>query len=51
MIDWLMDHPFRMVGIGTFIFMFLLYKDVYKWKKHQRHIKDIEERKRKKAMK
>ena len=50
-IEFYLNHPFYLVLVGVTIFMFFLYKDVYKWKRHQKHLKDIEEKKRRKALK
>jgi hypothetical protein len=51
MTDYFVNHPFYMVSIGTFLFMFFMYRDVYKWSKHQKHAKEIEEKKKKRAIK
>jgi len=44
--NYLAEHPFIMVLIIAFIFMFLLNKDNKRAVKHRKHQMDIEKRKK-----
>jgi hypothetical protein len=50
--DWIEEHPFRLVFCITFMLMvWHTYEFGYKAQKHQKHLKDIEEKKKKNSCK
>ena len=51
MTDWMYEHPFSLVLIISSIAMFLLVMASMNSTAHQKHVKEIEEKKRKKALK